>query len=148
MLESARRCLRDMNKLIEVKRRPLVYTDFADEIGEVQEVVLSGAAVGTDMEQFRRKARGFLRVHQDHITIAKLRRNEALRPTDLAELERMLISEGGLWLSGQYPRGWRAGDVRPLACRPGPGGRQTGLRRVRGRVQSDGQSVGIPEPDH
>ena len=94
MLETIRRRLRDLVKLIEVKRRPIVYTDFEDEIGSGTVVDLPGVPVGTDMDQFRRKARSFLRAHQDHIAIAKLRRNEALTPTDLAELERMLIAEG------------------------------------------------------
>ncbi len=94
MLETARRRLRDLIKLIEVKKRPVIYTDFVDEIGTGQEITLRGIPIGTDLEQFRKKARSFLRAHQDHIAIAKLRRNEPLTPTDLAELERMLIEEG------------------------------------------------------
>jgi type I restriction enzyme R subunit len=94
MLETIRRRLRDLVKLIEVKRRPIVYTDFEDEIGTGTEIDLPGVPVGTDMEQFRKKARSFLRAHQDHIAIAKVRRNEPLTATDLAELERMLIAEG------------------------------------------------------
>ncbi|MEA1649808.1 DEAD/DEAH box helicase family protein [Nitrospirillum sp. BR 11164] len=94
MLETIRRRLRDLVKLIEVKKRPIIYTDFEDEIGTGQEIELPGVPVGTDMDQFRKKARGFLRAHQDHIAIAKLRRNEPLTPTDLTELERMLIAEG------------------------------------------------------
>ncbi len=94
MLETIRRRLRDLVKLIEVKKRPIIYTDFADEIGAGREIALSGVPVGTDMDEFRKKVRSFLRAHQDHIAIAKLRRNEPLTPTDLAELERMLIAEG------------------------------------------------------
>jgi len=40
------------------------------------------------------KARVFLREHQDHITIYKLRMNKVLTATDLEELERMLVQSG------------------------------------------------------
>ncbi len=36
----------------------------------------------------------FLRTHENHITILKLRRNEQLTPQDLNELERILIAQG------------------------------------------------------
>lgn len=42
----------------------------------------------------RLKAQAFLRAHQDHIAIHKLRMNRALTPLDLAELERILIESG------------------------------------------------------
>lgn len=96
MLDLVRRRLRELVKLIELKRRPIVYTDFEDEIGPGAEVVLNGIGVGTDMESFRRKARHFLKEHENHIAILKLRRNEPLTPTDLAELERMFIEVGAL----------------------------------------------------
>jgi type I restriction enzyme R subunit len=40
------------------------------------------------------KARQFLRPYENHITILKLRRNEPLTPTDLAELERIFLEAG------------------------------------------------------
>jgi type I restriction enzyme R subunit len=96
MLDQVRRRLRALVKLIELKRRPIVYTDFEDEIGQDVEVVLDGISIGTDMESFRRKARHFLKDHENHIAILKLRRNEPLTSTDLAELERMFLSVGTL----------------------------------------------------
>lgn len=36
----------------------------------------------------------FLRAHQDHVAIGKLRINRALTPTDLEELERILAESG------------------------------------------------------
>jgi type I restriction enzyme R subunit len=91
MLETARKRLRDLIKLIEWKRRPVVYSDFQDEIGAGSEIELAGVNPGTDMAKFRLKARHFLRDHMDHITIQKLRRNEPLTRSDISELERMLI---------------------------------------------------------
>ncbi len=37
--------------------------------------------------------RHFLKAHEDHITIQKLRRNEQLTPQDLSELERIMVAE-------------------------------------------------------
>jgi type I restriction enzyme, R subunit len=96
MLDQVRRRIRELVKLIEQKRRPIIYTDFEDEIGQGTEVVINGISVGTDMESFRRKARHFLMAHENHIAILKLRRNEPLTPTDLEELQRMFLEIGAL----------------------------------------------------
>lgn len=42
MLEGARRRLRDLVKLIDKRQRRIVYTDFADEMGDATQVVLPG----------------------------------------------------------------------------------------------------------
>jgi type I restriction enzyme R subunit len=44
--------------------------------------------------RFCEKARQFLKAHEDHIAIRKLRTNLALTATDLTELERMLVESG------------------------------------------------------
>jgi type I restriction enzyme, R subunit len=94
MLEVLRRRLRDLVKFIDKQQRKLVYTDFEDEMGEGVAIGLPGFAVATDYEKFRDKAQAFLRAHQDHVAIHKLRTNKALTQTDLVELERMLIESG------------------------------------------------------
>jgi type I site-specific restriction endonuclease len=64
--------LRALVKLIEkVKRKP-VYTDFDDEMSAEQETQLPGFGRAT-FEKFREKARAFLKEHQDHPAIRKLR---------------------------------------------------------------------------
>ncbi|MBK9325509.1 MAG: restriction endonuclease subunit R, partial [Hydrogenophilales bacterium] len=94
MLESVRRRLRDLVKLIEkVKRKP-IYTDFEDQIGADVSFELPGFSTGDGFEKFRIKAQAFLRAHQDHLTIHKLRMNRPLTATDLQELERMLVKSG------------------------------------------------------
>ncbi len=90
-LETIRRRLRRLIKLIELRKRPHVYTDFEDEIGGPIEVELQGVAVGTDMHRFRIKARHFLKEHENHIAVQKVRLNEPLTAQDLAELERIFI---------------------------------------------------------
>ncbi len=94
MLETVRRRLRALVKLVEPGRRPRVYTDFEDQAGASTEIAVAGIPVGTDLDAFRRKARHFLRPHENHLAILKLRRNEPLTPTDLAELERIFLEAG------------------------------------------------------
>jgi len=57
-------------------------------------VDLPGFAASDNFERFRAKARAFLREHEDHVAIRKLRMNKALTRSDLAELETMLANSG------------------------------------------------------
>jgi type I restriction enzyme R subunit len=94
MLERARRHLRDLIPFIEKARRRVLYVDFEDLMGAEVEIGLPGLVAGIEFEKFRAKAQAFLREHQDHAAIHKLRTNRPLTPTDLTELERMLIESG------------------------------------------------------
>lgn len=94
MLEQARRKLRALIKLIDKTGRRIVYTDFEDELGEAVPVALPIGGSAGDFERFRTKAQAFLRSHEDHIALHKLRRAQPLTPSDLSELERMLRESG------------------------------------------------------
>ncbi|NLF85815.1 MAG: restriction endonuclease subunit R, partial [Lentisphaerae bacterium] len=94
MLEIVRRRLRDLVKLIEKARRKPIYTDFEDELGDEMPIVLPGLGEGPDFAKFRAKATVYLRAHQNHIVIHKLRTNTSLTAADLAELERLLAESG------------------------------------------------------
>jgi type I restriction enzyme R subunit len=94
MLEVMRRRLRGLVHLIDKKQRKPVYTDFEDLMGGETAVELPGLTPGTDYARFLDKARVFLREHQNHVVIEKLRKNKPLTATDLAELERMLAESG------------------------------------------------------
>lgn len=94
MLEVVRRRLRDLVKLIDKRKRKPIYTDFEDEMGAETGVALPGFGGAADFARFRAKAQAYLRAHQDHVAIQKLRMNKALTPTDLMELERMLAESG------------------------------------------------------
>ena len=61
MLERARRRVRGLVRLLEKRKRVVVYTDFVDELGEVEEIELRGVTTGTDFERFREKARAAAR---------------------------------------------------------------------------------------
>jgi len=58
MLETVRRRLRALVKLIEYKKRTLVYSDSEDSTGAAADIMVPGIPVGTDVDAFRRKARG------------------------------------------------------------------------------------------
>jgi type I restriction enzyme R subunit len=94
MLETVRRRLRDLVKLIEKRKRKPIFTDFADQMGVETAVELPGFLVGESFEKFRAKARAFLREHEDDVAVRKLRMNRALTPSDLAALEQLLIKSG------------------------------------------------------
>jgi type I restriction enzyme R subunit len=94
MLETVRRRLRALVKLIEYKKRTLVYSDFEDSTGAAADIAVPGLSVGTDMDAFRRKARLFLKPHENHIAVLKIKRNEPLTATDLKELERIFLEAG------------------------------------------------------
>ena len=92
MLENVRKRLRALVKLIDKQQRKPIYTDFEDQMGDETTVELPMFASPVGFERFRAKARAFLRQHEDHITIHKLRMNKALTKSDLEELERILAT--------------------------------------------------------
>ncbi|CDS51135.1 Type I restriction-modification system, restriction subunit R [Polaromonas sp. CG9_12] len=95
MLEAARKKLRALVKLIEKGQRVVVYTDFEDELGEGATVQLPGVGTGMNLAKFKDKARQFLKAHESHLSLQRLRRNQPLTLSDLQELGRMLVQAGG-----------------------------------------------------
>ncbi len=94
MLERVRRDIRLLVRFIEKRHRQPIYTDFTDSMGVETEIVLPGTQSPESYEKFRAKARQFLKEHEDHVAIQKLRRNKALTATDLEELGRMFVEAG------------------------------------------------------
>jgi type I restriction enzyme R subunit len=94
LLESARKRLRDLIRLIDRRTRQPVYTDFEDVLGEGTQIELPDFARADSFERYRAKVHAFLRSHEDHVAIHKLRLNRPLTRTDLGELERMLLESG------------------------------------------------------
>jgi type I restriction enzyme R subunit len=95
MLETVRRRLRALIKLLPKGQKKVVYTDFEDEVGEVVRIDLPQVTSGLNMAKFKDKARAFLRDHESHLALQRLRRNQPLTALDLAELEKMLVAAGG-----------------------------------------------------
>lgn len=95
MLEIVRRRLRALVKLIPKGQKKVVYTNFEDEIGEGDTIGLPQVTAGLNMAKFREKARQFLKAHESHLSLQRLRRNQPLTASDLSELEKMLVDAGG-----------------------------------------------------
>lgn len=93
LLELVRLRLRGLVHHIERRRKAIVYTNFEDQLGEATELDLPQVGEA-DFARFKRKVRHFLRHHEDHIAIAKLRHGKPLTETDIAELQRMLLDAG------------------------------------------------------
>ena len=94
MLEEVRRRLRALMGLIEPISRDPLYTNFTDELGELRELDAAALLTRDEFQQFRLRAKDFLKAHEDHLTMQRLRRNQPLTPGDLDELQRFLLSHG------------------------------------------------------
>jgi type I restriction enzyme R subunit len=90
LLELVRLRLRDLVQHIEKSKKAIVYSNFADEIGEGVEHELPQIGEA-DFARFKQKARHFLKAHENHIVMHKLRQGKPLTSTDLSELEKMLL---------------------------------------------------------
>ncbi len=95
MLEVARLRLRGLVQFVDRARRAAVYTDFEDTLAEARAVDLPGITPGTDPQRFRAKAQAYLRAHESHVALQRLRRNRQLTDEDLTALEQMLLEAGG-----------------------------------------------------
>ncbi|MFM7712461.1 MAG: type I restriction-modification enzyme R subunit C-terminal domain-containing protein, partial [Microcystis sp.] len=92
MVEGIRVRVRDLVKFIDRQKQQIVITDFVDEMGAVQIVDIPTHQTGFSREQYRRKVEAYIRQHQDHPAIVKLKRNIPLTDRDLSALEEMLFS--------------------------------------------------------
>lgn len=95
MLETVRRRLRALIRLIPKRQKKIVYSNFEDEVGEITLIDLPQVTAGLNMGKFKEKVRAFLKSHEAHLSLQRLRRNQALTLSDLVELEKMLIDAGG-----------------------------------------------------
>jgi type I restriction enzyme R subunit len=94
MLEQIRRRIRDLVKFIPPKSRKIVVTDFEDELGASVEIDVPNLSAAIDRAQYKKKFLEFLKTHEDHLALKKLKYNEPLTSLDLAELDRLLFESG------------------------------------------------------
>jgi type I restriction enzyme R subunit len=95
MLEVMRLHLRGLVRFVEKTRQNPVYTDFEDTLDEAQFVDLPHVTAGMNWDRFRAKAAAYLKEHEDHVALQKLRRNKQLTPEDLESLAKMLVASSG-----------------------------------------------------
>lgn len=95
MLEHVRRALRDLIQFIDKGGpREKVYTDFEDELGVMTEVP-DLLQPNPSLRNYRVKVETFIRTHEDHITIRRLKTNQPITAKDLEGLEAILFAAGG-----------------------------------------------------
>lgn len=95
MLEVMRLRLRGLVRFVEKTTQNPIYTDFEDTLDDPNLVDLPQVTSGMNWERFRAKAQTYLKQHEDHIALQKLRRNKQLTPDDLDSLAEMLLASGG-----------------------------------------------------
>jgi type I restriction enzyme R subunit len=96
LVEEMRLNLRDLIVLIDQRDEIIIYTDFEDELGDLEILEVPNRQTGFSRSQYRKKVESYILAHQDHIAIAKLKRNLPLTDTDLQELEKMLFTSEAL----------------------------------------------------
>ncbi|MFN3002456.1 DEAD/DEAH box helicase family protein [Mycolicibacterium wolinskyi] len=94
MLEQARRQLRSIVGLLEKKKRPFVYADYEDTLGDVTEVAMPALAQFTDIDRFNAKVYDFLVRQPDNLALQKLKKAHPLTETDLQSLQELLLASG------------------------------------------------------
>ncbi len=96
MLENLRKNLRDLMQFIDPKESNIIHTNLQDELIDISEANVPTIQTGFSRQQYRKKVEAYIRANQDHVAIAKLRRNLPLTETDLESLETMLFTTDGL----------------------------------------------------
>jgi type I restriction enzyme, R subunit len=95
-IESLRLDIRDLMQFVDRQAEGIIYTDFQDSLGIVTEQAVPYNTTGFSPYQYRKKVEAYIRANQNHVAIAKLRRNLPLTATDLTALEEMLFTSEGL----------------------------------------------------
>lgn len=93
VVEDLRMKLRNLAQFVEKRTKRVVYTDFEDEIMEVQEIETIRVPLMTS-PQYEKKVGEYLKTHLDSIAVQKLRMNEPLTSQDLESLEDTLVLIG------------------------------------------------------
>ncbi len=92
-LEEVRNALRDLIRFIEKDGQKIYYTNFKDEILEINE---NGAMYNSnDLKDYKKKVEHYLKEHKDELAIYKLRNNKKLTKEDMKTLERILWKDLG-----------------------------------------------------
>jgi type I restriction enzyme R subunit len=94
MLETMRKRLRGLVKVLPQIRRGVVYTDFEDELGELSLPELKGVPLGSNRTRFESKVRTYVRSHANEPIVRKLWRNEQVTSVDLDELTAVFTQPG------------------------------------------------------
>lgn len=91
--EKVREALRELLKFLDKSDTKTYYTNFADELLEINES--PGEYSVSNMESYYAKVNRYIAAHEDHIAIYKLKNNKRLNEQDYQTLESILWKELG-----------------------------------------------------
>ncbi|MDD2402614.1 MAG: DEAD/DEAH box helicase family protein, partial [Clostridia bacterium] len=91
--EEVRIALRDLIKFIETVNTDIYFTDFKDEVLEVNEH--EGDFLVNELQSYKKKVDQYLKEHQNDIVVFKLRNNKVLSMEDIKHLEEILWNRIG-----------------------------------------------------
>lgn len=94
MLETMRKRLRALVKLVPRIRRGAVYTDFEDELGDLSLPELKGMPVGSNKSRFEAKVHTYVRSHVGQPVVRTVSRNQQLTVADLDEVQTICVDVG------------------------------------------------------
>ena len=103
MLEDARAKLRGLAKFVDAnKQNETIYTDFEDALSEKNTKEYNIVKPDPGLQDYRVQVEKYIREHQDHITIRRLKNNEPISSVDIAALEDMLFEKDQIIPRHQY----------------------------------------------
>ena len=83
----------NIRSIFDRQQQGIVYTTFTDELlTDIDAVVVPTQSTGFSPYQYRKKVEAYIRANEDHVAIAKLKRNLPLTEADLSSLEAMLFN--------------------------------------------------------
>lgn len=82
--------LRQLIKYIDPVFKPNLYTNFKDEVGNIEEVQI--LTQYQELGSYKKRVEKFIRDNQHHITIHRIRNNKPITQQEVAELEKLLFS--------------------------------------------------------
>ena len=96
ILEDVRVRLRDLTRFIENEFNwNDVYTDFEDHITEEDVAEYQIIKSDPNLRDYHKRVQRFIRDHQDHVTIRRLKNNQPISKQDIVALEDILFAEDG-----------------------------------------------------
>ena len=91
MLETMRKRLRALVKLVPRVKRGAVYTDFEDELGDLSLPELKGLPPGANKTRFEAKVRTYVRSHANEPVVRKISSNEQVTTAELDGLSALFV---------------------------------------------------------
>lgn len=90
-LNDIRKVIRELIRLLDKGQKEIVYTDFQDEFKGLE--AREGLPTYGDFKDYKEHIGEYVRKHQDHIAIQKIRRNKTITLTDVEQFAEMLEKE-------------------------------------------------------